>query len=254
MNKQPHGLHQVLAVAVGALLLTLLTGCEDRPDPIPGKFAQNMYRYQIDVDGDAPWYLIYTPDDYDPATPTPLIMYWHGLFQGGRDGFAPYTERFAFAFRDHPELYPCIIAMPQLPFGTSVEEGEAIHNAVLEKMKADFNIDSNRIYVCGSSFGGKRAMEYVAHTPDIFAALFDIAGPIDVSFAPMLTDIPIFMAHGDADLAVPVTQSRELVDAIQEAGGSVEYVEFPGERHEIYYGVYSNPEFLDWLFSQQLNP
>jgi predicted peptidase len=237
-----------------AIVVALSAGCPTEPHVVDGKFAKNMYRYQIDVYGDRPWYLYYRPESYDPETPIPLILYWHGLFQCGRDGYAPYTELFSLAFQDHPELYPCIIAMPQLPYGTSTEKAEAIFNAVLWKMKQDFNIDRNRIYVCGSSVGSQRAFEYVAHTPDIFAALFAISGPVDVSYAPMLTDIPIFMAHGDADLMMPVEDSRALVEAIRAEGGTVDYVEYPCERHEIFYGVYANPDYLEWLFAQQLHP
>ena len=241
--------------ALGAAITALLTtGCPPEVSPQPGKFAQNAYHFQIDVNGDRPWYIYYVPDDYDPSMPTPLILYWHGLFQCGRDGYAPYTERFVIAVKDHPELYPCIVAMPQRPYEYSDTEGEALCDAVFAQMKRQFNIDEDRVYVCGSSVGAQHAIKYVAHTPDIFAALFAISGPVNTIYADSLTDIPIFMAHGDADRAINVQGSRDLVAAIRAEGGTVDYVEYPGERHEIYYGVYSNPDYLDWLFEQRLNP
>lgn len=240
---------------LGSVLIAgLLAGCPPENPPHPGKFAQNTYRFQTDVNGDRPWYIYILPENYDPEVPTPLVLYWHGLFQCGRDGYAPYTERFVIAIKDHPDLYPCIVAMPQRPYEYSDDEGEALCDAVFEQMKRQFNIDEDRVYVCGSSVGAQHAIRYVAHTPDIFAALFAISGPVNTTYADSLTDIPIFMAHGDADLAIDVQGSRELVAAIRAAGGAVDYVEYPGERHEIYYGVYSNPGYLDWLFDQRLNP
>lgn len=237
-----------------ALIAGLLAGCPPESPSQPGKFAQNTYHFQIDVNGDRPWYIYILPEDYDPEVPIPLILYWHGLFQCGRDGYAPYTERFVIAIKDHPELYPCIVAMPQRPYEYSDDEGEALCDAVFEQMKRQFNIDENRVYVCGSSVGAQHAIKYVAHTQDIFAALFAISGPVNTTYADALTDIPIFMAHGDADLAIDVQGSRDLVAAIRAAGGTVDYVEYTGERHEIYYGVYSNPDYLDWLFDQRLEP
>lgn len=229
-------------------------GCPRRDPVTAGNFAHRLYRYQIQVGGEKPWYIVYVPDNYDPATPTPLILYWHGLFQAGTDGAAPYRDGIGLALDSHPELYPCLVALPQLPYFISIEDGNAIFNAVLEQLKQDYSVDPERIYVAGASTGSIRAMHYVIDTPDIFAGLFAIAGSVDVEYAPMLTDIPIFIAHGDADPATPVQTSRDLVDAIRELGGTVEYVEIPGADHQIFYMTYSRPSHVNWLLSQRLNP
>ncbi len=42
---------------------------------------------------------------------------------------------------------------------------------------------------------------------------------------------PLLLLHGDADPVVNVEQSRRLVCAIEATGGSVHYVEYPGEGH-----------------------
>lgn len=42
---------------------------------------------------------------------------------------------------------------------------------------------------------------------------------------------PFLIAHGTADVAVPVTQSEELADALRAAGVSVEFTTVPGAGH-----------------------
>jgi acetyl esterase/lipase len=43
--------------------------------------------------------------------------------------------------------------------------------------------------------------------------------------------IPFLLIHGDADRVVPLSQSRKLVDAIQDAGGRAELIVKPGGGH-----------------------
>lgn len=48
---------------------------------------------------------------------------------------------------------------------------------------------------------------------------------------------PMMIMHGDADTIVPVEQSRELYEALSQAGCTVEYYEIPGAGH-------ATPEFF----------
>jgi acetyl esterase/lipase len=59
---------------------------------------------------------------------------------------------------------------------------------------------------------------------------------------------PIFVAHGDADAAVPIRQSRDLVNRLQQAGVTVDYLEVPGAEH-VWRGAPSMPEIV----AQSLN-
>jgi dipeptidyl aminopeptidase/acylaminoacyl peptidase len=56
-----------------------------------------------------------------------------------------------------------------------------------------------------------------------------------ISANSFLTDLtgPVQLHHGDADESVPVEFSRALEDQITEAGGMVEYYEYPGDNHNI---------------------
>ena len=88
--------------------------------------------------------------------------------------------------------------------------------------------------------------------PDLFAAAVPVAGGGDVQTAHQLIDLPIWAVHGDADKAVPVSQSREMIKAIRHAGGSPSYTELKNVTHNSWPQAYTGPNnILPWMFAQK---
>jgi len=104
--------------------------------------------------------------------------------------------------------------------------------------------------------GGYGTWEAIERWPNYFAAAAPIAGAGDPSKASTLTHLPIWAFHGSADRTVPVSGSRDMIDAISAAGGNPRYTEFPGAGHGVWGYVYSlgasgnATDFFPWLFSQ----
>ncbi|MEM9481591.1 MAG: prolyl oligopeptidase family serine peptidase, partial [Verrucomicrobiota bacterium] len=112
-------------------------------------------------------------------------------------------------------------------------------------------VDRNRIYLCGFSMGGYGTWGLLAREPELFAAGIPVAGGGSPNNGPKIKDIPIWAFHGENDDSVKVDQSRNLVKAIEDAGGSkVKYTEFKGEGHLISGKVFSDEETHEWLFEQ----
>ena len=119
------------------------------------------------------------------------------------------------------------------------------------------NIDPKRRYVTGLSMGGYGAWEAIERWPDYFAAAAPIAGAGDPSKAADLVNLPIWAFHGSADSTVPVSGSRDMIAAIEAAGGHPRYTEYPGEEHGVWVNPYTllghpspTPDFFAWLFAQ----
>ena len=72
-----------------------------------------------------------------------------------------------------------------------------------------------------------------------------------MSTAPLIKDIPVWAFHGEKDPAVPVSGSREMVEAIKKAGGSPRYTEYPGVGHNSWSPAFEEKEFWTWLFAQK---
>jgi dipeptidyl aminopeptidase/acylaminoacyl peptidase len=130
-------------------------------------------------------------------------------------------------------------------------------------------VDAGRAAVMGGSYGGYLTMAAVTRLPDSFRSgvafvgvsnwvsalegaspslkasdrieYGDIDDPADRAFFETVSpityvdgnEIPVMVLHGANDPRDPVTESDQLVRAIRESGGVVEYLRFPDEGHGI---------------------
>jgi predicted esterase len=107
---------------------------------------------------------------------------------------------------------------------------------VVGLMRQEFNVDPSRTYMMGHSMGGagtlflgsKHASEWAA-----IAAMAPAAFLMNNNRAEILKPIkePVFVAQGDADEAVPVTNTRMWVDTMKELGLNYQYKEYAGATH-----------------------
>ena len=117
-------------------------------------------------------------------------------------------------------------------------------------------IDSHRLYVTGLSMGGYGTWEAIERWPGYFAAAAPISGAGDPSQAALLVHTPIWAFHGALDTTVPVSGSRDMIQAIINAGGHPLYTEYPNDGHDLWgpgkvYSPTADSAFFTWLFSQK---
>jgi predicted peptidase len=112
----------------------------------------------------------------------------------------------------------------------------------------EMNADPNRITITGLSMGGFGTWEMICAYPDLFAA----AGPICGGGVPWrllgLTHFPpIRTFHGDADDAVPIQFSYNMVNGVSALGGDVEFTVYPGVPHNCWTRTYEETDLIEWL-------
>ena len=61
----------------------------------------------------------------------------------------------------------------------------------------------------------------------------------------------MWVFHGEADRIVPVSESRQMVEALKATGGNVRYSEYAGVGHNVWLNVASESELLPWLLKQR---
>jgi predicted peptidase len=66
----------------------------------------------------------------------------------------------------------------------------------------------------------------------------------------VLKDTPVWAFHGAQDDVVPLTVSEELVSALRECGGNVEFTVYPDAGHDSWTVTYNNPEWYSWFLQQ----
>jgi len=200
-------------------------------------------------------YSVYLPPGYRPGPQWPVILALHGAGSRGTDGLKHREQSVAAAARMYPERYPAVLVLPQCPpdrrwSGTVADYAlEA-----LERTVHKYGGDRTRLYLVGQSLGARGAVHLAASHPDRFAAVVAVAGrhPDREEDVKRLKNLPLWLWHGDADDAVPVTESRALVKSLEAEGHTaVRYTELPGRGHDIFDEVYRDAEVSRWLFAQR---
>jgi predicted peptidase len=121
----------------------------------------------------------------------------------------------------------------------------------ISALEEEFPLDTDRRYVAGNSLGGYGTWHLICARPELFAAAIPISGGGNPALARNIVDMPIWAFHGQKDRNVPVSGSRDIIEAIKKAGGNPRYTEYPDKAHNISKHVTDTPDLLDWLFAQQ---
>lgn len=216
-------------------------------------------------------YRIYIPDAAGDggADKLPLLLYLHGSGHRGTDNTVQvYFEPGIFYRILGSEYKDCILVAPQCPDGmqwvdTPWEDGSYSTDKVPESryLHAVYELllslidnapaDPDRIYVTGLSMGGYGSWDIILRHPELFAAAVPICGAGDPSKADRIAALPVWFFHGALDDIVPVSGSRDMAAALDEAGSDVfTYTEYPGAGHNCWTDAYFEPGLLDWLFAQ----
>jgi len=214
-------------------------------------------------------YQIYVPSNYDAAEDWPVTLFLHGAGERGADGLKQTQVGLGRAIRLNPDRWQTLAIFPQVPTGESWQGVAAdVAMAALDATITEYSADTNRLYLTGLSLGGNGTWYLGYHHTERFAALVAICGFVDLgdrfpsfvtgtentfsALAEDLSDIPVWIVHGDADVVVPVEQSRKMAEALAATGAEVNYTELPGINHNSWDAAYSNTDLIDWMFEQEL--
>lgn len=92
-------------------------------------------------------------------------------------------------------------------------------------------IDPSRIVIAGFSQGGAVAINAALHAKSRLAGLMALstylALPGELDDGKGSRDLPVFMAHGTYDPMIPAQWGRATADALEQAGFSIEFHDYP---------------------------
>jgi predicted peptidase len=238
--------------------------------PPPSGFVERAVRI-----GDARYaYKVYVPPGFDPSRSWPVVLYLHGAGEWGSDDVRQTEVGLGPALVAHPERFPAVVVFPQAARG-AVWLGETARaaTAALEQTIAEFKGDPDRISLAGLSMGGYGTWVLAFEHPERYAAIVSVAGGIvppgysrarltelpptlaaDDPYAhtaARVKAIPAWLFHGADDPTVPVTESRKIVAALEQAGASPRYTEYAGVGHNSWDRAFADPELAKWLLAQR---
>ena len=221
-------------------------------------------------------YRVYYPTGYnaDDGKKYPVLLTLHGHGECGKDNVGQlrnsggYIE-YLMARND------CIVIAPQCQCDNGVNKEWVASNhhfeltdreytekatlalravmSLMDQVKADTKVDTDRIYAFGFSMGGFGVWELLIRQPDTFAAAIILSAAGIPSMADKVLDIDIRAYHGRADKTVPVS-GLELMDAAITALGGTKFTAsyFDGIDHNGCMGAANaqDGDIFAWLLAQ----
>jgi poly(3-hydroxybutyrate) depolymerase len=196
-------------------------------------------------------YLLHVPDAYydDDTEEWPLIVFLHG---GGESGTDPSVIQFFGPPARTLEGWqsPFIILSPQSPGEWHRWIADEVIE-LLDRIVGEYRVDADRIYLTGLSYGGHGTWTVSSEYPDKFAALVPICGWGDVRDVERIKNIPTWIFHGEKDESVNVDASREMYEALKQAGGTPTLTLYPELDHYVWEQTYNSDALYEWLLSNR---
>ncbi|MCE9558123.1 MAG: prolyl oligopeptidase family serine peptidase [Armatimonadetes bacterium] len=196
-------------------------------------------------------YLASVPKDYAKAkTRFPVLVFLHGSGERGEDISKVKSHGPPMLVEKGVEL-PFIIISPQCPDGQWWDVRAL--SALLDEVEKKYRVDTDRVYLTGLSMGGYATWEWGGLEADRFAALIPICGGGSRTWSTTFTNMPIWCVHGDADGAVPISESQTMVKRAKSAGAHLRFTTVQGEGHGVWVDFYARNEWVDWLMQFKLS-
>ena len=228
----------------------LLTQSVSAEGAVKTGFLNKSYK---DAEGAEHKYVVFIPHDYKADKAYPVILFLHGAGETKGGSKEPVEVGIGPAIKKHEKTFGFITVIPQSEKRTwqadSADGKRAI--AILDQVCMEYKTDPKRIYLTGLSMGGFGTWSLAAKFPDRWAAIAPVCGGGNVKTAEAIKDLPCWCFHGDADPAVKVERSREMIEALKKAGGKPKYTEYPKVGHNSWDMAYGTAELYEWFLSHE---
>lgn len=211
--------------------------------------AQSLKSY-VDKVPDGYNFWLQTPDKDQGSELKPLIIFLHGASLSGKDLNRVLRYGPLDAIKRGLSLDAYVMA-PQTRGGWSPRK---VMNDLDYVLEHNHDIDTTRIYVVGMSLGGYGSIDVANAYPDRIAAALSFCGGGTGNDFTGLSQVPIWIIHGTADRAVPISRSDAVADALKSINGGARliYNRVPGMNHGQPARFFYVPQFYEWLFEHSL--
>ena len=184
-----------------------------------------------------PW-VLYVSTHYDPATPAPLVVRIHGGVGTPNIRSQPveYASEDEFALPIQERGWLGIYPMGQHGATWWDDVGMANIRNLIRRVKRDYNVDDDRVYMCGFSDGGSGSFAHAMLCPSDYAAFLALNGHMGVAsrvndmplYAPNMFNTPLYVTTTHDDDLYPTRKMAATVETARDAGADILYKTFPG--------------------------
>jgi poly(3-hydroxybutyrate) depolymerase len=201
-------------------------------------------------------YRLFVPTNYNAATKYPIVLFLHGSGERGADNrlqLTGQTGELVFASETNQLVHPSFMVAPQCPlngvWNDLIRRQQLL--GLMTALQAQYSLDPDRLYITGLSMGGYGTWDSITAFPNMYAAAVPMSSGGNTALAPLITLMPIWNFHAANDTTVAVSESRNMVWAVRQAGGNVIYTEYASGGHAIWTPAYATPILMDWVYAER---
>lgn len=197
-------------------------------------------------------YLLFLPEGYgENDKKWPLMLFLHGAGERGSNLDLVKKHGPPKIVQDKRD-FGFIVVSPQCPRDEWWPDKVETLTHLLDDIIAKYDVDESRVYLTGLSMGGYGTWSLACAHPERFAAIVPICGGGRRFFAPRLKNTPVWAFHGAKDSTVPLSESEQMVKAVNGTGGNAKLTVYPDAYHDSWTKTYDNPELYKWLLQHRL--
>jgi len=183
------------------------------------------------ISGGTVQYSLLSPPRLEPDTIYPVILSLHGGGGSHLSGGGSWTRR--QYYNDYRQQYPAYVVCPKSHHSTGVY---ATIIGVIESLP---QVDLDRVYVMGHSYGGEGTTKVIGEFPNFFAAATPCAGggltragrtPFN---AESVKHLPIWAFHGSIDSVCNYQFMKDNFNDAVTVGGNFKLTTWVGANHNV---------------------
>jgi dienelactone hydrolase len=201
-------------------------------------------------------YALYLPPDYDASRAYPLVIMLHGTVSRKKPSaiMARRAVDPEFIIGDAIQVFPS--SWSEAKWWTPVQAANL--DRIIQQLKAELNIDTDRVFLLGWSDGATGGFYAAATDPSPYAAFISVIGypgvlkgsrvRLDEDIYPInLRSLKILAVNTENDPLYPVEKMRYFVDAFRELEIDIELVADPFGGHDLNALKRAMPKIRSWI-------
>ena len=192
-------------------------------------------------------YSVTTPTNFSKEEKLPLIVFLHGAGERGDDIDKVKVYCIPKLFCKNQDLERVVTLSPQCPCEYTWYDFKWNVIDLINDVIEEYNIDKDRVTLCGISMGGFGTWEIALQAADMFAAIAPLCSGGMSWRSWYLRNTPIRVYHGKRDDVVPFAYSELMVNAIKAQGGNVEFIAYEDLSHNCWDRAFEESDLIHWL-------
>jgi len=213
-------------------------------------------------------YRLFIPRKLNPRKRYPLIVWLHGMNEGGRDnrnnvkllegmlGDLAHIDKYRFYIlvaQCPSRRHHWMSSLSKTPEPTrEPNDMLAVLHEIMTQVMSEHPVDENRVYLAGISSGGRACWEMAFRHPRLFAAMVVLSGGgADVSRLKSLKHLPIWLFHNRDDKLIPPDGDMHTAEAMRRIGGIIHLTLLEGTSHVSTIREFQRDKITAWLLAQR---